>query len=125
MLKRPVFLSILLTCLVAVGACASPEGLSNENCPAEWNESAGPAQLATLLSDDPDRAGLYFVPAHRNESRSSDCVLVVVAGSTAVLGVLNEDRDVQVARVGQADGTQMLALGTPVSVTRDGRIKQR
>jgi hypothetical protein len=50
-------------------------------------------------------------------------VLVVIAGSSAVLGVLNEDRDVQVAMVGQADGAEMLALGSSVSVNREGKIE--
>jgi hypothetical protein len=76
-----------------------------------------------MLNADPEQAGLYFVPARENESRTSDCVLVVIAGSSAVLAVLNEDRDVQVAMVGQADGAEMLALGSSVSVNREGKIE--
>lgn len=123
MVKRPGAISVLLLYLVTVSACASPEPLSNENCATEWNESAGPSQLATMLNADPEQAGLYFVPARENESRTSDCVLVVIAGSSAVLAVLNEDRDVQVAMVGQADGAEMLALGSSVSVNREGKIE--
>lgn len=125
MVRRLGAVSVLLMWLGAMSACGSPERFSNENCAAEWNESAGPAQLATLLNEDPEKAGLYFVGAHSNESRSTDCALVVLAGSSAVLAVLNQDREVQVARVGQTEGAEMLVLGTPVSVNREGKIEAR
>ena len=111
--------SIALAVLV-LGACTATSALSEDACADEWNASAGPSQLADILDATPDEASVYYVSAQQNESGSADCVLVAVTDTAGFLGVLNEDRDVQVSSIPLPEGREILKLGDPVSVSSEG-----
>jgi len=107
-----------------VGACTASPSLTEDRCTVEWNASSGPEALAAMLEESaPGDASIYFVRAEMNESGTSDCVLVALTETSALLGVLNDDGDVQVSSVPRPDGREMLELGAPVSVGSDGMIQ--
>ena len=76
-----------------------------------------------MLASAPGDASIYFVSAEMNESGTPDCVLVALTETSALLGVLNDDGDVQVSSVPRPDGQEMLELGAPVSVGSDGMVE--
>lgn len=107
-----------------VGACTGAPSLSltDDRCIAEWNSSPGPEALAALMESAPVEASMNLVSAHRNESGIADCVLLALTETSALLGVLSDDGDVQVVNVPPADGKEMVELGEPVVVSNDGTV---